>query len=114
MAKIDETSIFTALYTMTNEYEEIIHQTLVPSKWLLYLKFSVEKMRDVFVDYGYEMLVVFFTDNVTGDKSSLEDIFPSLTDGVQPITPEQIDSFKNIYYLALPGDVDPEHSRRKT
>lgn len=37
MAKIEETSIFTALYTVTNEYEEIIHQVLVPSKPLSYL-----------------------------------------------------------------------------
>ena len=37
MAKIEKTSVFTGLYTVTNEYEEIVQQVLVPSKLLSYL-----------------------------------------------------------------------------
>lgn len=105
MAKIDETSIFTALYTMTNEYEEIVHQVLVPSKSLSYLKFSLEMMRDAYIDYGHEMPVVFFTDNVTGDKTFFEDIFGSLRENTQPMTTEEIASLGCHEYLQLPASV---------
>ncbi|CAO3620732.1 unnamed protein product [Mucor hiemalis] len=77
MAKIEDTSVFTGLYTMTNEYEEIVQQLLVPSKALVYLKHSFEKMREAYFDYGHEMLVAFFTDNVKGDKAFVENVFES-------------------------------------
>lgn len=78
MAKIEDSSVFSTLYTMTNEYEEIVLQALVPSKALSYLKHSFEMMQEAYKDYGHDMPLVFFTDNVSGDKTFLESMFSSL------------------------------------
>ncbi|KAL9539173.1 hypothetical protein MBANPS3_010416 [Mucor bainieri] len=50
MGKIEDNNVFSALYTMTNEYEEIVQQALVPSKSLSYLKHALEMMKDAYVD----------------------------------------------------------------
>lgn len=55
MAKIEVSSVFTALYTMNSEYEEIVHQVLVPSKSLSYLKHLFKKI----VIYGHETPIAF-------------------------------------------------------
>lgn len=86
MAKIEETSVFSALYTLNNEYEEIVHQALVPSKSLTYLKHSFTKMHEAYKDYGFDMPIAFFTDNVGGDKTFLESVFDSLKKDVRPLT----------------------------
>lgn len=84
MAKIEDVSVFSGLYTVTNEYEEIVLQVLVPSKALAYLRYSFQKMRDAYSYYGHTLPVAFFTDNVKGDRSFLEEMFESLTENVEP------------------------------
>ncbi|KAG2191881.1 hypothetical protein INT47_006472 [Mucor saturninus] len=84
MAKIEDTSVFTGLYTVTNGCEEIVQQVLAPSKALSYLRYSFQKMREAYSLYGHGMPIVFFTDNVKGDKNFLESIFYSLKKQVQP------------------------------
>lgn len=107
MAKIEETSVFTGLYTVTNEYEEIVQQVLVPSKALSYLRYSFEKMREAYTIYGHEMPVAFFTDNVKGDKSFLEGVFESLKDQVQPVAnAEVVVAEEETGYLEMPEEVE--------
>ncbi|OBZ85966.1 hypothetical protein A0J61_05984 [Choanephora cucurbitarum] len=72
VTRIEETSVFTALYTVTNEHEKIVQQSLVPSKALSYLRYPFEKMHEAYSLYGHEMPIAFFTDNIKGDKSFLE------------------------------------------
>ncbi|CEP13325.1 hypothetical protein [Parasitella parasitica] len=115
MAKIEETSVFTALFTVTNEYEEIVHQVLVPSKSLIYLKHSLQKMREAYDFYGHALPIAFFTDNVKSDKIFLESIFESLkveasTSGSM-VTPDAelnplVASHAESNYLELPNDVN--------
>lgn len=106
MAKIEDTSVFTGLYTMTNEYEEIVQQLLVPSKSLVYLKHSFEKMREAYSDYGHEMPVAFFTDNVKGDKAFVESVFESLKDNVKPLERGEMDNSEtNTDDLSLPDNI---------
>ncbi|CEP11895.1 hypothetical protein [Parasitella parasitica] len=108
MAKIEEAGVFTALYTVTNEYEEIVHQVLVPSKSLLYLKHSLQKMKEAYELYGHAMPVAFFTDNVKSDKAFFESIFESLK--VAPViqSSESIPSES----LKLPEDTHVEYINR--
>jgi hypothetical protein len=114
MAKLGEASAFTGLYTVNNEYEEIVHQILVPSKSLSYLKHSFEKMREAYVTYGHQMPVVFFTDNVKSDKTFLEGMFTSLKEGTQPMEEDEINygepEGRN---LALPSGIVPIYKNRK-
>lgn len=52
VAKMEKTSVFTALYTINIEYEEIIHQDLVLSN-------SFQKMQKAYVLYDHEMPIAF-------------------------------------------------------
>ncbi|KAI7875757.1 uncharacterized protein EV154DRAFT_606811 [Mucor mucedo] len=105
--KIEDTSVFTGLYTVTNEYEEIVQQVLAPSKALSYLRYSFQKMREAYSLYGHEMPIVFFTDNVKGDKSFLESIFDSLKEKVQlRSNMEILSTDENQDSLNLPQDVE--------
>ncbi|KAG2191632.1 hypothetical protein INT47_000543 [Mucor saturninus] len=68
MASVDETNMFNALYTICNEFEEIRMMLLVPSKSLEHLKWSFQKMMQAYEGYGHDSPVVFYTDNVRGDR----------------------------------------------
>ncbi|KAI8877507.1 hypothetical protein K501DRAFT_278383 [Backusella circina FSU 941] len=82
-AKIGDASVFIGIYTVINNYEEIVHQVLIPSKSVAYLTYSFQKMYETNVYYSHDMPVVFFTDNVKGDKN-LETAFSSLKSSVNP------------------------------
>ena len=71
-------------------------------------------MRDAYTSYGHEMPCVFFTDNVAGDKTFIENILPSLKNNVSPRTPEEL---SNLYgesgeVLELPMDVEVVYINR--
>ncbi|KAL9536765.1 hypothetical protein MBANPS3_012383, partial [Mucor bainieri] len=106
MGKIEDNSVFSALYTMTNEYEEIVQQALVPSKSLSYLKHALEMMNAAYDDYGHDMPTAFFTDNVSGDKAFLESIFSSLKEGLEPLQRKEVSFHCTSEELALPDDVE--------
>lgn len=101
MAKIEDVSVFSGSYTVTNEYEETVLQVLVLSKALAYLRYALQKMREAYSYYGHSMPVAFFTDNVKGDKSFLEEMFGSLTENVEPVTASDMEDAGNVY-LKLP------------
>ncbi|CAO3644785.1 unnamed protein product [Mucor hiemalis] len=58
MAKIEEISVFSALYTLNNEHEKNVRQTLVPSKSLTYMKHSFTKMHEAMCKYNRRELRV--------------------------------------------------------
>ncbi|OBZ80604.1 hypothetical protein A0J61_11347 [Choanephora cucurbitarum] len=93
---------------MTNEYEEIVHQVLVPLKALSYLKHSFENMREAYFDYRHQMPVAFFTDNVKGNQSFAEGIFESLKEGVEPADLERMNTLStdSSTYLQLPSEIN--------
>lgn len=68
MASIEGTSMFTALYTVCNESEEIRLMLLVPTKSLDHLRWSFEKLVQAYKEYGHEQPTVFFTDNVRSNN----------------------------------------------
>lgn len=110
MVKIEGTGVFKALYTITNEYEEMLHQFLVPSKSLIYLKWMLQKMQEAYVLCGHEMLIAFFTDNVKSDTAFLESISQSLTRNIH-IQLEK-SHYEDTAHLKLPNDIDMKYITR--
>ena len=86
IGKVDGASIFTALYTIVNEYEEVRLQYLVPTKSLAHLKYAFNAVRRPLEFYGHGQPEIFFTDNIRGDKNILENRWPLLKNAVQPVT----------------------------
>ncbi|KAI8370239.1 hypothetical protein BD560DRAFT_120621 [Blakeslea trispora] len=73
MGKTNGTSVFSSLYTIMNEYEEIGMQVLAHTESLKELSGSFESMMDSYRSYGFEMPKVFYADNLMADKNTLED-----------------------------------------
>ncbi|CEP10117.1 hypothetical protein [Parasitella parasitica] len=78
-------NVFDALYTVTDEYEEIRLQSFVPTKSLVHLIGSFDKMYDTYNMYGYTLPKLFYTDNVRSDRHFLEEHLPSLLENVQHV-----------------------------
>lgn len=113
IAKIEDAGVFTALFTVTNDYEEIVHQVLVPSKFLIYLKHSLQKMKEAYELYGHQMPVAFFNDNVQSDKRFLEGIFESLKVTQEEARQQETTSVSaSPSFLRLPDDVQMEYINR--
>ncbi|KAI8371102.1 hypothetical protein BD560DRAFT_446758 [Blakeslea trispora] len=85
MGKTNGTSVFSSLYTIMNEYDETRMQVLAHTKSLKELSGSFESMMDGYRSYGFEMLKVFYTDNVMADKNTLEAYISSLSENVRAI-----------------------------
>ncbi|KAL0142930.1 hypothetical protein V8B55DRAFT_1560346 [Mucor lusitanicus] len=98
IAKIEDAGVFTALFTVTNEYEEIVHQAL---------------MKEAYELYGHQMPVAFFTDNVQSDKRFLEGIFESLKVTQEEARQQETTSVSaSPSFLRLPDDVQMEYINR--
>ena len=107
IGKIEGSSIFTALYTIVNEYEEVRLQYLVPTKSLNHLKYAFNALRRSLQYYGHSQPKIFFTDNVRGDKATLESVWESLKEDVEPVSgPEPGTKMGVTQYpkLKIPGD----------
>ncbi|KAG2191256.1 hypothetical protein INT47_006438 [Mucor saturninus] len=61
MASIDGTSIFTALYTLCNKFEEIRMMLLVLTKSLEHLRWSFNELMNAYEGYSHEKPIVFYT-----------------------------------------------------
>ncbi|KAI8877211.1 hypothetical protein K501DRAFT_288517 [Backusella circina FSU 941] len=85
MGKINGISTFTCLYTLVNEYEEIILQVLAQSKSLDHLRPSFVNMMETYRRIGMVLPKIFYTDNVDGDRIFLEGVTPSLLQGVETV-----------------------------
>jgi hypothetical protein len=101
LSKVEGSPVFTALYTLCNEYEEIRMQVLVPSKAVAHLEVPFENMRKAFDLYGHAQPEVFFTDNVTGDRQFLERVLPSLT---RSVSASELPRRTHLPLLQLPSD----------
>ncbi|KAI7855375.1 hypothetical protein BDC45DRAFT_90850 [Circinella umbellata] len=107
--KINGQPVFTALYTVLNEYEEVRLQFLVPTKALSNLQCAFETMRKAYDLYGYAQPQIFFTDNVTGDQNFLKNVLPSLSRDVVPVTEEEPQEPLNVRrypLLTIPNNID--------
>ena len=96
ISKINGQPVFTALYTVLNECEEVRLQFLVPTRTLSNLQCTFEAMRNAYDLYRYTQPQIFFTDNVTGDQHFLKNVLPSLSQDVVPFTEEEPQELLNV------------------
>lgn len=68
LARVKGTPVFSALYTMCNEYEEVRTQLFVPSKSTGDLLMPFQELRKAYELYGHTAPEFFFTDNVKGNN----------------------------------------------
>jgi hypothetical protein len=68
-------------------------------------------MKDAYDDYGFQMPLVFFTDNVAGDKTFLESIFSSLKEDLKPLQDDEISFVRSSVDLELPERVEIRYIR---
>ncbi|KAG2212108.1 hypothetical protein INT45_003518 [Circinella minor] len=114
MAKLGGSSVFTTLYILCNEYEEIHLQLLVPIKSTTHLEALLKEMMNSYHLYNHQQPDLFFTDNVKGDCCLLERSLLSLkrtlhtnnnhAHNIQQLT--NVDHQKHpVSFLQLPSNV---------
>ena len=72
--------IFTAAYTITNQYNQVVSFSLVPSKGHEFTKPVFERLAYRQKLLNLEPTIAYFTDDVTCDKRALLETIPSLSD----------------------------------
>ncbi|GBE82644.1 hypothetical protein SCP_0410290 [Sparassis crispa] len=85
MARINGTSVFSALHSTVNEYGEIRAMTLTPTKAHDQIMPILATIPKSLVQFGHTLTVCIYTDNVHADKRELEQAFPSLLEGLTPV-----------------------------
>ncbi|KAG2198707.1 hypothetical protein INT47_005392 [Mucor saturninus] len=113
LAKINEVSTFSCLYTVLNEHVEIRLQVLAQSKKMDHLAPQFLQMMDTYKKLNMKEPGLFYTDNVIGDQEFLKQVMPSLTKDVVPIpkcTIGQQQQQQNPF-LSLPIITLPETSK---
>lgn len=97
--KVDSQRVFEGLLTATNEYGQIVICDLVPTKAHSQFDIALSRKQDSINTFGLPSIQVAFTDN-PADKPMLERHFPSLLDGIQPIS-----SHSSLPRFQIPNDV---------
>jgi hypothetical protein len=109
MNKSNGVSDYSCMYTVMNEYEEIKMQILAPTKSLKHVVPSFVNMMASYKKYGFELPELFYTDNVIGDRSTLEEVMPSLTENVKHLNPTKSEQITiNNQYATLPPAEIPD------
>lgn len=83
IGKLCSTPMFSALYTVCNEFEEIKMILLTPTKSLKHLTDAFQKMYNGLKKFGNPLPELLFTDNPRGDKKFLEKNIPTLLSNVK-------------------------------
>lgn len=78
MAKLDGTVLFSALFTVVNEYEQVRWQALVPTKALEHIKGGLEGIVSSLKTRGLPPPLIAYTDNVHSDYATAVECIPSL------------------------------------
>ena len=111
IAKMGNTSIFGALYTICNEYEEIRMQLLVPSKSQWHLWSPFQEMMKTYEQYGFKPPRLFFTDNVRGDRNLLHGTIKSLNNNSTDNSTTNQQATANNMSIKMPDKVIPYYIR---
>lgn len=78
--------IFGGLFAGNNDYFECRLLDLVASKAQSHVEDALLKVSDSLRLYGHDQPLAIWTDNVRGDKTFLEKVFPSLLANVEAVT----------------------------
>ncbi|TFK55407.1 hypothetical protein OE88DRAFT_1804266 [Heliocybe sulcata] len=99
LGKVNGVPVFTALHSCTNEYMEIRSMVLTPTKAHNQFMPALGAISRLLKMYGHDPVELAFTDNVRGDKAALEEVIPSLREGVTPVK-----DFTTLPKLSVPSD----------
>src|SRR5579862_9389668 len=77
IAKINGETVFSGLYTVTNEYEEVRTQIFTATKSHRELDMALRSLNDGLQLYGNPPPAIYFTDDCCSDRNFLENVFPS-------------------------------------
>ena len=83
--KVHGTQAFNALFTATNEYEEIVMQTFTPTTGHDDITNSIQKFVKSQELLGHPEIEYCYTDNCCKDRQHLQKHIPSLTRNVVPV-----------------------------
>ncbi|KAI7887868.1 uncharacterized protein EV154DRAFT_595118 [Mucor mucedo] len=102
IGKTNSVSVFNAVYTVCNEYEEICMMYLTATKALSHLVQPFEQFYKSRSLYGNPKPKIFFRDNPLGDKSFLEKTIPSLLCGTSSEVTSPIPCYPPLPDIELP------------
>ena len=102
MMRLDGIQMFTALFTIVNEWEQIRYQAFVPTKSLAHLHAGLEAIIASLKQHGLPEPALGFTDAVAQDIGTFVACMPSLGENVTPV---QLDQFADLPLLSLPDNV---------
>lgn len=86
MAKLDGTVLFSALFTIVNELEQVRWQVFVPTKALEHIKGGFVGIVESLRTRGLPPPLIGYTDNVHADYATAVECIPSLKFNVSPTT----------------------------
>lgn len=101
IAKVDGHAIFAALLTVLNEYGEIRHVSLVPTKAHTQFADALTAISNTLKLRGHQQPQLMYTDNIAGDAPFLRNIFPSLKHNLAPSK-----SSSGMPWFDLPKDIE--------
>ncbi|KAJ3083594.1 hypothetical protein HK102_000990 [Quaeritorhiza haematococci] len=102
IGKINGSPVWDGLYTLLNGDEEIKQQVWTYSKSMAHLTQPMQDVLESLQRFGRPPPEIFFTDNVAGEKTFLESVFPSL---LQDVVPVDSIRFGHLQQLKVPDDV---------
>jgi hypothetical protein len=100
--KLGGTQVFTALFTIVNEWKQIQYQAFIPTKSLIHLHAGLEAIVSSLKEHGLPEPVLGFTDAVAQDIGTFCACMPSLGEAVNPV---QLDQFSDLPLLSITDDV---------
>lgn len=101
-SKLHGIMMFTAMFTIVNEFEQIRYQAFIPTKALSHIHSGLEGIVASLKGHGLAEPAIGFTDNVASDYNTVLECIPSLARDVIPI---QLEEYKDLPVLSLPDDI---------
>ncbi|KAJ3087703.1 hypothetical protein HDU96_004388, partial [Phlyctochytrium bullatum] len=84
LATVNGVKLYDAVFSISNEYEEVPAMALVPSKSHVHWRPLLEDIDKSLREFGLEQPQVVYTDNPEADAGLLLEIFPSLASNLAP------------------------------
>ncbi|KAE9390707.1 hypothetical protein BT96DRAFT_1002033 [Gymnopus androsaceus JB14] len=105
LMKLNGVMVFSALFTVVNEFEQVRFQAFVPTKALTHVRSSLEALVKSLKEHGHPQPVLGFTDNIASDEKTFLECIPSFGIDIAPI---DLNEFSDLPLAKLPDVVKSE------
>jgi hypothetical protein len=102
LMKLGGVPIFSGLFTLLNESEQIRYQAWVPTKALTHIRTGLEEMVRSLESHGHPPVRLGWTDNVACDAATFLDCIPTPGDHIDQA---QLEDFSELPLMLLPENV---------